>query len=181
MVMAYRVNAGRIAADHWIQDPEQGGGRIIGEACHFLDYMQALCGAVPTSVHARRIASHGLQGSDDECVLSFAFADGSIGAISYTSGGDTALAKERFEAHGDGKSLTMDDFVQSEFYVHGKKTSFHSGKRDKGFQQELACFVEAVEKGLPAVIGFHELSAVTRGCLLAVKSLQSGSAYEIGE
>lgn len=180
MVMLYRVNAGRIPADHWIQDLERGGGRIIGEACHFLDYMQALCGAVPTSVHARRIVRPGSQGSDDECVLSFAFADGSVGTISYTSGGDPALAKERFEAHGDGKSLTMDDFVLSEFYALGRKTRFDSGKRDKGFHQELARFVEAVEKGLPSVISFQELYAVTRGCLLAVKSLQSGAVYEIG-
>lgn len=178
-VMVYRVNAGRIPADHWIHDPDRGGGRIIGEACHFLDYMQAFCGAPPISVHARRTAPPGSSRTDDECVLSFSFADGSVGTIIYTSGGDTALAKERFEAHADGKSLTMDDFLVSEFYSHGKKTRFHSGKRDKGFQQELTCFVEAVEKGLSAVVSFHELYAVTQGCLLAVKSLQSGEVYEI--
>ncbi len=179
LVMVYRVNAGQIPPDHWIQDPERGGGRIIGEACHFLDYMQALCGALPTSVHARRVAPPGLAGVDDQCVLSFGFADGSTGTIIYTSGGDTALAKERFEAHGDGKSLTMDDFALTECYAHGKKTRFSSGKRDKGFQQELACFVDAVEKGLPPPVKFDELYAVTRACILAVRSLQTGAVYEI--
>lgn len=179
LVMVYRVNAGHIPPDHWIQDPQKGGGRIIGEACHFLDYMQALCGAVPTSVHARRIAPPGSSGTDDQCVLSFAFRDGSVGTIIYTSGGDTALPKERFEAHGDGKSLAMDDFVLSEFYAYGKKTRFDSGKRDKGFHQELVCFVEAIEKGLPPAVSFDELYSVTRACTLAVRSLQSGAVYEI--
>ncbi|MCA9474128.1 MAG: bi-domain-containing oxidoreductase [Nitrospira sp.] len=179
LVMAYRVNAGRIPPEHWIQDPDVGGGRIIGEVCHFVDYMQALCGAMPTSVHARRVVPHSSSVADDQCVLSFTFLDGSIGTIIYTSGGDTALAKERFEAHGDGKSLTMNDFFLSEFYEHGKKTHYNSGKREKGFHQELASFVDAVEKGLPPPIQFEELYAVTRACLLAVRSLQSGAGYEV--
>ncbi len=179
LVMVYRVNAGRIPADHWIQDPEQGGGRIIGEACHFLDYMAALCGAPPTSVHARRVTSSVSGGVDDQCVLSFAFGDGSVGTIIYTSGGDTALAKERFEAHGEGKSLTLDDFATSEFYDRGTKTRFDSGKRDKGFQQEMSYFADAIEKGLPPAVAFGDLYAVTRACMLAVKSLQSGAVQEI--
>jgi len=127
LVMAYRVNAGRIPSEHWIQDPDVGGGRLIGEVCHFVDYMQALCGAMPISVHARRIVPQGSDMPDDQCILSFAFGDGSIGSVVYTSGGDTALAKERFEVHGDGKSLTMDDFLLSEFYAQGERTRFNSG------------------------------------------------------
>lgn len=179
LVMSYRVNAGRIPPEHWIQDPDVGGGRLIGEVCHFVDYMLALCGALPVSVHARRIVPQGSSMADDQCILSFTFSDGSIGTVIYTSGGDTALAKERFEAHGDGKSLTMDDFLLSEFYAQGKKTHFHSGKRDKGFQQEIISFVEAVEKGLPAPIRFEELYAVTRACLLAVRSFQSRTVYDV--
>lgn len=179
LMMTYRVNAGRIPQDHWIQDPEIGGGRIIGEGCHFIDYMQAICGAIPVSVHARRIAPQSSAMPDDQCILSFTFGDGSIGNLVYTSGGDTALAKERFEAHGDGKSLTMDDFHLSEFYAKSEKTRFSSGKRDKGFQQEVTSFVEAIERGLPPPIRFEELYAVTRACFLAVLSLQSGAVYEI--
>jgi predicted dehydrogenase len=179
LVMTYRVNAGRIPQDHWIQDPEVGGGRIIGEGCHFVDYMQALCGAIPISVHARRIVPQSSSVPDDQCILSFTFADGSIGNVVYTSGGDMALAKERFEAHGDGKSLTMDDFLVSEFYARGEKTRFSSGKRDKGFHQEVSGFVDAIEKGLPSPIRFEELYAVTRACFLAVRSLQSGAVYDV--
>ncbi len=179
LVMIYRVNAGRIPQEHWIQDPDVGGGRIIGEGCHFVDYMQAVCGAIPISVHARRIVPQSSGMPDEQCILSFTFADGSIGSVVYTSGGDTALAKERFEAHGDGKSLTMDDFLESEFYARGQKTRFNSGKRDKGFHQEVSGFVEAIEKGLPSPIRFEELYAVTRVCFLAVKSLQSGAVYEV--
>lgn len=179
LVMVYRVNAGRIPPEHWTQDPTVGGGRIIGEACHFVDYMQALCGASPTSIHARRIAHDSSGITDDQCVLSLAFKDGSIGTLIYTAGGDTTLSKEWFEAHGDGKSLTMTDFLTSEFYAHGKKTQFKSGKRDKGFAQELTQFVEAIEQGRPPVMRFEEIYAVTRTCLLAVESLRSGALYDV--
>ena len=179
LVMVYRVNAGRIPSDHWTQDPTVGGGRIIGEACHFVDYMQALCGAPPTSIHARRIAHDSSGITDDQCVLSLAFKDGSIGTLIYTSGGDTALPKEWFEAHADGKSVTMNDFMISEFYAHGRKTQFNSGKRDKGFAQELTQFIEAIEQGRSPVMRFEEIYAVTRTCLLAVESLRSRALYDL--
>ncbi len=178
LVMMYRVNAGRIPSEHWIQDPDVGGGRLVGEVCHFVDYMQALCEAKPISVHGRRIGPVASM-PDDQFMLSFTFNDGSIGNVVYTSGGDTALPKERFEAHGDGKSLTMDDFLHSEFYEQGKKTHFNSRKRDKGFHQEVVSFVETVEKGLPSPIRFEDMYAVTRACFLAVKSLQSGEVYDV--
>ena len=179
LVMVYRVNAGRIPSDHWTQDPTVGGGRLIGEVCHFVDYMQALCGAPPTSIHARRIAHDSSGLTDDQCILSLAFKDASIGTLIYTAGGDTMLPKEWFEAHGDGKSLTMTDFMTSEFYAHDRKTQFKSGKRDKGFAQELTQFVEAIELGRPPVMRFEEIYAVTRACLLAVESLRSGAVYDV--
>ncbi|MGQ0811919.1 MAG: bi-domain-containing oxidoreductase [Nitrospiraceae bacterium] len=179
LIMLYRVNAGAISSEHWIHDLEVGGGRIVGEACHFVDYMQALCGAPPTSIHARPIAHHTSGITDDQCVLSLMFGDGSVGTVIYTAGGDTSLAKERFEAYGNGRSLTMDDFVQSDFYANGKKTTFKTGKRDKGFRQEMTQFVEAVEKGQSPLLTFPEAYAVTRACLLAVQSLRSGAVYNV--
>ena len=179
LVMIYRVNAGRIPPDHWTQDLTVGGGRIIGEGCHFVDYMQAVCGAPPVSVHATRVAHDASGITDDQCVMSLAFKDGSIGSLIYTAGGDTTLPKEWFEAHGDGKSLTMTDFVTSEFYAQGRKTQFTSGKRDKGFAQELTQFVEAIEQGRPPSMRFEEIYAVTRTCLLAVESLRTGALYDV--
>lgn len=177
LVMLYRINAGRVPKEHWVQDPDVGGGRVIGEVCHFIDYMQALCAAPPTSVFSSRIGQHSSGITDDQCSISLTFGDGSIGTIVYTAEGNSGLAKERFEAHADGKSLTMDDFMETQMYAGSRKQVFKTAKREKGFLEEMAQFVSAIEQGLPPVIPFEEIEAVTRACLLAVQSLRSGAAY----
>ena len=179
LVMWYRINAGKIPAEHWIQDPSVGGGRLIGEACHFVDYMQSVCGARPNSVFARRIGRQSSGITDDQCIITLTFEDGSIGSIIYTAGGNSGLAKERFEAHADGKSLTMDDFEETHLYSGSHREVFKTSKRDKGFKTEIAHFVQTVEQGIPCAMSFGEIAAVTRACLLAVRSLQSGSAHDI--
>ncbi|HTN42236.1 MAG TPA: bi-domain-containing oxidoreductase [Nitrospiria bacterium] len=179
LVMVYRVNAGFLPAEHWAQDPDIGGGRIVGEACHFVDYMQSLCGAPPVSVHARRIGRHDSGTTDDQSILSFTFEDGSIGTVVYTAGGNTLLAKERFEVFGGGKSLVMDDFMRSDFYADGKKTSFKSGGQDKGFHAEMIRWVQSVVRGEAPVMSFGQIQAVTRACFLAVRSLRTGQVYDV--
>lgn len=179
LVMVYRVNAGPLPATHWVQDPEVGGGRIIGEACHFVDFMQAVCGARPTSVHAARIGGHTSGMADDQSLISLTFSDGSIGTVVYTAGGDTGLPKERFEAFGDGKAVTLDDFAVTEFYAQGKRTKHKTGVRDKGFEQEMRGFVASVAKGAEPAIRFDEIYAVTQACLLAVGGLKTGAVYDV--
>ena len=179
LVMTYRVNAGAIPAEHWIQDPNVGGGRLVGEACHFVDYMQSMCGASPTSVFARRIGRHTSGLTNDQCVITLTFSDGSIGSIIYTAGGNSGLPKERFEAHADGQSLTMDDFKETQLYAGTQREVFKTPKRDKGFRGEMTHFVKAVTEGSSALMSFEDIAAVTRACFLAVASLQSGSAYDV--
>jgi predicted dehydrogenase/threonine dehydrogenase-like Zn-dependent dehydrogenase len=179
LVMSYRVNAGALPEDHWIQDPEVGGGRILGEACHFVDYMQSLCGAPPVAVYAQRVGCRIGGPRDEQSVLSLTFGDGSIGAVVYVAGGDPGLPKERFEVFGDGKALTMDDFEVTEFYAKGQRGTYRSGKRDKGFQEEMNHLVTSLTRGDGAAMRFHEIEAVTRACLLAAKSLRTGRPYEI--
>lgn len=179
LVMLYRINAGALPFEHWVQDLEVGGGRIVGEACHFVDFMQALCGATPVSVHARRIGRHRSGITDDQSLLSFTFEDGSIGTVLYTAGGDPALGKERFEAFGDGKALVIDDFIRSEFYADGKKRLFKSGKQDKGFQTEMARFVETAAGGSGPATPFQEIRAVMRACFSAVASFRTGAVYPL--
>ncbi|MDC4226708.1 MAG: Gfo/Idh/MocA family oxidoreductase [Candidatus Manganitrophus sp.] len=178
LVMLYRVNAGAISPDHWVHDPEIGGGRILGEACHFIDCMQALCGSVPTSVHARRIDHHTSGITEDQSLLSFSFADGSIGTVIYAAGGDTALAKERFEAFGEGKAVIIDDFIKTESFSGGKGNRFKTTKQDKGFQMEMTRFVEAIQGGTPAM-SFAEIQAVTKATLRAVESFRTGAVYAL--
>ncbi len=178
LTMIYRVNAGALPAEHWVHDPAVGGGRIIGEACHFVDYLQVLCGAPPVSVQA--MAARGRDGViPDQVVISLTFVDGSVGSLIYTASGDTALPKERIEVCGDGRSLVTDDFTTTHGYAGGRRRTLVSGARDKGFDQELARFVGAVSRGGPPPIPFAEIVAVTRACLLAVESLKTGEVYSV--
>jgi predicted dehydrogenase len=179
LVMSYRVNAGMIPATHWVQDPDVGGGRIIGEACHFLDFMTFVCGAAPRAVRGIRIGQHSSGITDDQCILTFAFADGSVGTIVYAAGGDTALSKERFEAFGSGKALVLDDFSTTEMFAERRRRTFRSGKRDKGFAQEMAEFCRGIVADAPPAMSFGEIEAVSRACILAARSLQTGDEYAI--
>jgi predicted dehydrogenase len=179
LVMTYRVNAGMIPTEHWIQDPAIGGGRLVGETCHFIDYMQSMCGASPTSVFARRIGRHTTRLTDDQCIITLTFSDGSIGSLIYTAGGNSGLAKERFEAHADGQSLTMDDFMETRLYTGTQREVFKTAKRDKGFKGEMAHFVKTVTEGVPPLMSFGDIAAVTRASFLTVASLQSGSAHDV--
>lgn len=179
LVMLYRINAGRIPKEHWVQDPDVGGGRIIGEICHFVDYMQSLCAALPLSVYAARIGRHSSGITDDQCSISITFGDGSIGTIMYTAGGNAGVQKERFEAHADGRSLVMNDFIETITYEGTKSHVFKTAKREKGFAEELTQFARAIDQGLPPVVPFDHLEAVTRTCLLAVQSLRSGSLLHL--
>jgi polar amino acid transport system substrate-binding protein len=144
-----------------------------------VDFMQAVCGAPPVSVSARRIGRHSSGFTDDQCLFSLAFADGSIGTLVYAAGGDGALPKERFEAFGDGRAAVLDDFSVTELYENGARTRFASWKRDKGFHAEMASFVTPLLQGGPQAVPFEQLARVTKTCLLAVKSLQDGQTYEV--
>jgi predicted dehydrogenase len=177
LVMTYRVNAGPIPATHWIQDPEAGGGRILGEACHFVDFMTSLTGALPVHVQARSIGHHASGLTDDQCVIMLGFADGSVGTILYAADGDAALEKEYFEAFGDGRSITLRDYQLTECYVQRRRERFRTRTRDKGFAAEMAAFAGDILEARPPSMPFEQIAAVTRACLLAVKSLRTGEPY----
>ena len=95
-MLNYRINAGYIPADHWVNDPEQGGGRILGEVCHFVDLLSFLAGALPIEVQTRNVANPG-QYSGENVAISLTFANGSQGTITYIASGDKSYSKERIE------------------------------------------------------------------------------------
>ena len=121
-----RVNAGTLAADHWVHDPVEGGGRIIGEACHFIDLATALTGSCRYGCSvSRSAASNAPQTTDDRCLMTLRHADGSVSSIAYLAGGDSALPKERIEVFGGGRSAVIDDFRAVELFAGGRR----SGKK----------------------------------------------------
>jgi predicted dehydrogenase/threonine dehydrogenase-like Zn-dependent dehydrogenase len=144
--MMYRVNAGHIPREHWTQDPEQGGGRIIGEVCHFVDLMQYFCEADPVEVTALSIATEDQSVIPaDNTVISLRFADGSTGSIGYFAEGAKGMPKERFEIFGGGKSGVIDNFTRVEFYAGStRKVRKYSGK---GHAEEMKAFVSALSSG----------------------------------
>jgi len=136
-----RVNAGRLSDDHWLHDPLVGGGRLLGEGCHFVDLLMHCVGARLETVHAFAApqSQRPLECSDD-FVVSCRFADGSLGTLLYTAEGDARLGKERVEAFAGGQSLVIDDFRRLERYRNGRRSEVKR-RQDKGHQQEIERFL----------------------------------------
>ena len=178
LVMCYRVNAGAIDPRHWIQDPAVGGGRLIGEGCHFLDFMQFIAGALITAVSAVSIARHDSGVTGDQALVTLEFADGSVGTLSYAAGGDRGLQKERFEAFGDGRAVVLDDFRLTEKWSGGRRTLLRTRKQDKGFAAEVAAFCDSIVRSAP-LPDLAEIAAVSWASCLAERSLASRERYRV--
>jgi predicted dehydrogenase/threonine dehydrogenase-like Zn-dependent dehydrogenase len=176
----YRVNAGRIPKEHWIHDPVQGGGRIVGEVCHFIDLMQFLTGSLVTRVYAESINSRNAAATDDDSVMiTLKLADGSNAAIAYLSEGANSLAKERVEIFGAGRSFVIDDFRSVASYTAGKETVKKFGRQDKGQADEIAALCSMIRTGGEPVIALDDLVATTRTTFRIVESLRSGSVVDV--
>jgi predicted dehydrogenase len=175
----YRVNAGYIPLTHWVQDPEQGGGRIIGEGCHFVDFLTFLVGSPPVSVSAQGLPDAGRY-REDNVALNCTFQDGSIGLVSYLANGDKAFPKERVEVFCGGRVAVLDDFRTLEMVHNGRRQVVRSRLRqDKGHRAEWEAFVSAIQAGGPPPIPYEQLFGVTRATFAAVQALKTGSTLEI--
>lgn len=174
LVMHYRVNAGFLASDHWQHDPVEGGGRILGECCHFIDVLQFLAGAKPVRVHAESISGDSRYRGDDNVSLTIRFADGSVGSLLYTSMGDSQLPKESLEVFGEGRVARLSDYRTLELISHGRSKTSRSANQDKGFREELRRFMAAVKQGGEMPIPFEQSAATTRTTLAALESLSTG-------
>jgi predicted dehydrogenase/threonine dehydrogenase-like Zn-dependent dehydrogenase len=157
LALHYRVNAGFLPADHWLNDPEQGGGRILGEVCHFVDFLSFLTSASPVEVETRSLQNPG-QYSNDNVVCSLRFANGSQGTISYLANGDKSYSKERIEVFGGGSVAVLEDFRRLDLVRRGKKRVFRSLlHRDKGHRGEWEAFITAIRTGAESPIPFREV------------------------
>jgi predicted dehydrogenase/threonine dehydrogenase-like Zn-dependent dehydrogenase len=176
----YRVNAGFIPKDHWTQDSLQGGGRIIGEACHFIDLMQYFTGAEPVRVFAECIATSSDKEIDEDTVaITLKFSDGSIGTIHYLAVGDKSFPKERVEIFGSNIVAVLDDFKLGTLTKDGVMSKFGKGVQDKGHSEEIRRFIEAVKQGSGSPIPFRSLVATTLATFRAIESLKTGTPVVI--
>src|SRR5437764_7790295 len=144
----YRVNAGRVPRTHWTQDAREGGGRIVGEVCHFVDFMHFLTGSRVERVHAESVSSNDEQGTDDDSVfVTLKFADGSNGTVAYLAEGDRALPKERVEIFGAGRAFVIEDFRSATAYRNGREKVSKLRATDKGQREEGAAVGASVLEG----------------------------------
>ena len=179
LVMHYRVNAGSIPRDVWLQDPEVGGGRMVGEGCHFIDFMSYVCGAPVEKVQAMCIQTvNAAETQEDSISVNLQFADGSVGTLEYVALGDTTLPKEWCEIHGEGSTATMDNFCKTVCTGKLGKRKLR-GKQQKGFAEELAETVEAVKNGKEMPIPFEEILNVTKTTFAILKAVKSGNTENV--
>ncbi len=178
--IVYRVNAGRISTSHWIQDASQGGGRIIGEVCHFIDLMQFWIDAPPVSIFAEALgASRPDVVNQDSVFITLRFADGSNGNIAYLAEGDKALPKERIEIFGDGKTFVIEDFLTAAAYRNGREEKITLRAQDKGQAEEVKAVCATVLNGSSAPIPLDQLAATSRGTFRALDSLRTGERIQL--
>jgi len=158
------VNAGAIPSDHWTQDKAVGGGRIVGEGCHFIDLLRHLAAAsiVGYRVVALNRRHHALQVTDDKVTITLEFADGSVGTVHYLANGDRGFPKERLEVFCAGKVLQLDNFRRLRGWGWKGFAKMRLWRQDKGTQQCVNAFVDAVRKGAPPPISLDELIEVSR-------------------
>ena len=152
LAMAYRVNAGRVALDGEDAWVHEGGGRIVGEACHFVDTLGAISGARPLSVTAGAVnpGSRGLAATDT-VTITIAYDDGSLGTIHYWANGDASVPKERLEVYSAGRAAVLDDFRRLDLHAAGKTETKRRRAQAKGFAEEARAFAEACKSGEPPV------------------------------
>jgi predicted dehydrogenase/threonine dehydrogenase-like Zn-dependent dehydrogenase len=180
MTICYRVNAGRLPADHWTLDAEEGGGRIIGEACHFIDFAQYLTGALPITVGAQSVSRTRQDKSlDDSVVITLALSDGSVASIIYAASGPSSVAKERVEVFCHGAYALIDDFRTGRFVQNGSESRLGGNQQDKGHSAEVGLFLEAVRNRGPSPIALESLVATTLASFAAVESASRNHTVEV--
>lgn len=153
------VNSGAIPGDHWIQDPEVGGGRLIGEGCHFIDLLRHLAGAPIVSSQVSFCEDSSLR---DTFTITLGFEDGSTGTIHYFSNGNKGLSKERLEVFCGGRVLQLDNFRKLKGYGWKGFSSMNLRSQDKGHAAEARAFVDSIETGAASPIPIEEILEVTR-------------------
>ena len=166
----YRVNTGYIPLNHWTQDEALGGGRVIGEACHFIDLLTFLVGEAPVSVTAHALPDNGKY-REDNVSMTFTFPDGSIGVVDYLANGDKSFPKERVEVFCAGAIAVLDDFRILQMVKEGKKKEERRAQ-DKGWTDEWKAFTQSIREGGAPPIPYEQLIGVTKSTFAAVESLR---------
>ncbi len=174
-----RVNAGAVPPESWVLDPIEGGGRIIGEVCHFIDLICYLTGALPRRVFAESLAGPGHPALErDSVTITLRMSDDSVGVIHYLAGGDASLPKEYIEMFGGQRAAVLDNFRSLTLHQGNRIRRRRLVNQAKGHAEEVAAFVRSLEFGGPMPIDFETLMAVTQTTFLIHRSLDIGAPVD---
>ena len=177
VLITYRMNAGYIPPDSWIQGPE-GGGRIIGEACHIFDLFNYLVGGFPEEITALPARTReGLGPFTDNFAASMRYSDGSLCTLTYTSIGSTELSKESMEAFFDGKSVVLDDYRRLHFYGCSRR-ALHPPQQEKGHVEELQAVAAYLREEGPLPMTLEEIEAATNTSFIIDELVRNGTCVE---
>jgi predicted dehydrogenase/threonine dehydrogenase-like Zn-dependent dehydrogenase len=176
----YRVNGGRIPKEHWTQDALEGGGRIVGEVCHFIDLMQFLTNSAPVSVFAESVSAKSDKTVDaDSVFITLRFADGSNGSIAYLAEGDKSLPKERVEIYGGARAFVLDDYRRATLHKDGREEQVTLKAQDKGQQAQVHQICASILQGSESPIPVNQLAATTRATFRILDSLREHRPFEV--
>jgi len=175
------MNAGEIPNDSWVHDPEVGGGRIIGEACHYIDLITCLTRSLVTSVTMKAMGQNPESNTDNASII-LKYANGSLGVINYFANGNKSYSKERVEVYYQGKNLILDNFRK--LYGYGFKKSFSlrdsilSTRQDKGHEEQFRRLVNSWQNGGEPLIPFQEIVNTTQATFSAIESMSKRKEIE---
>jgi len=174
MTMLYRVNAGAIPGDNWIQDLEIGGGRVLGEVCHFIDFLTYLNGSLPNKVSASALPDPNKL--NDTLNILIQFENGSSGIVAYYANGSKSMTKEYVEVFSAGLSATLNDFKELKIYGKGKPKKIKKMNQNKGQKEMIEAFIKGILKDGQAPIAFEEIIAVTKASFKVLESISENGA-----
>jgi len=177
LCMSMTINAGYIEAEHWVQDPKRGGGRIIGEVCHFIDLLSYICDSFVTGISTMMVGAGKIR-NDKICIV-LSFANGSVGTINYFTNGSKSYPKEVLEIFSDGHVILMDNFRVTKGYGFKGFKKFRTFRQDKGYKKEIELFINRVIYGGQPLISFHQMSNVTNAAFAAVYSARNGEMIKL--
>ena len=181
LAMHYTVNAGFIPASHWTQNPEIGGGRILGEGCHFIDFLIWMCGSLPVKVNTFCLPDSGRY-NEDNVSIQLLFENGSVGTVDYLANGDKSCPKERVEVFGGGRIGILSDYRSLDTWRDGNHKQERSAlKQDKGHAASWSAFLDAAHRGKEAPIAYDEIFAGMMACFGAIESIRQQDTIRIPE
>jgi predicted dehydrogenase/threonine dehydrogenase-like Zn-dependent dehydrogenase len=180
LVMVYRVNAGYIPGDSWVHDPEIGGGRLLGEVCHFLDFLLFMADSEPAQVSARSIAgTMGKYRPDDNLIITLTFKDGSLGTIVYTAKGSKAFSRERFEVFCEDSVAVIEDFRRGQLVQAGRTRQIKKLSMDMGYYAEMEFFSRDFQDRAPYQQLFNSYIGSTRLTFKVAEALRTGETVAL--